>query len=95
MHGIKVLMAKNFIDNVSEEVRKEMNEKAREGIWSTRAPIGYRNVISLTGKKIIEPDPDTAPLVKMLFEWYASGRYSISLVSKMAREAGLRHNGSR
>ena len=28
MHGIKVLMAKNFIDNLSEEVKKGMLEKA-------------------------------------------------------------------
>ena len=33
MHGIKVLMAKNYIDNLSEEVRKGMLEKARQGIW--------------------------------------------------------------
>lgn len=31
LHGIKVLMAKNFIDNLSEEVRKGMMEKA-EGL---------------------------------------------------------------
>jgi site-specific DNA recombinase len=28
MHGIKVLMAKNYIDNLSEEARKGMREKA-------------------------------------------------------------------
>jgi DNA invertase Pin-like site-specific DNA recombinase len=33
MHGIRVLMAKNFIDNLSEEVRKGMTEKAETGIW--------------------------------------------------------------
>jgi len=30
MHGIKVLMAKNYIDNLSEEVRKGLHQKARE-----------------------------------------------------------------
>jgi site-specific DNA recombinase len=29
MHGVKVLMAKNYIDNLSEETRKGMLEKAR------------------------------------------------------------------
>ena len=28
MHGIKVLMAKNYVDNLSEEVRKGLREKA-------------------------------------------------------------------
>jgi hypothetical protein len=31
MHGIKVLMAKYYIDNLSEEVRKSMQEKAERG----------------------------------------------------------------
>ena len=36
MHGIKVLMAKNYIDNLSEEARKGMQEKAEQGIWPTQ-----------------------------------------------------------
>ena len=32
MHGIKVLMAKNYIDNLSEETRKGMTEKAEQGM---------------------------------------------------------------
>lgn len=31
MHGIRVLMAKNYIDNLSEKVRKGMREKAEQG----------------------------------------------------------------
>ena len=50
MHGIKVLMAKNYIDNLSEEARKGMQEKAEQGIWPTRAPLGYRNITGLDGK---------------------------------------------
>jgi DNA invertase Pin-like site-specific DNA recombinase len=46
MHGIKVLMAKNYIDNLSEEARKGMQEKAEQGIWPTVAPLGSR---TLTG----------------------------------------------
>ena len=40
MHGIRVLMAKNYIDNLSEEATKGMREKARQGIWPTKAPLG-------------------------------------------------------
>ena len=35
MHGIKVLMAKNYIDNLSEEARKGMLEKGRAGHLAT------------------------------------------------------------
>ena len=52
MHGIKVLMAKNYIDNLSEEARKGMQEKAEQGIWPTVAPLGYRNVSCPDGKRM-------------------------------------------
>ena len=63
MHGIKVLMAKNYIDNLSEEARKGMQEKAEQGIWPTKTPLGYRNVAGPDGKKIIAADPEVAPIV--------------------------------
>ena len=68
MHGIKVLMAKNYIDNLSEEARKGMQEKAEQGIWPTVAPLGYRNIVGPDGKKIIEPDPESGPILSRLFE---------------------------
>ena len=33
LHGIKVLMAKNYVDNLSEEVKKGLREKAEQGHW--------------------------------------------------------------
>src|SRR6266853_3294483 len=56
-HCIKVLMAKNYIDNLSEETRKGMLEKAEQGIWPSFAPLGYLNVPDSNGRRIIEPDP--------------------------------------
>src|SRR3984893_10207388 len=61
-HGIKVLMAKNYIDNLSEEARKGMQEKAEQGIWPSKAPLGYRNVLGPDGKKIIAPDSAVASI---------------------------------
>jgi len=89
MHGIKVLMAKNYIDNLSEETRKGMNEKAEQGIWPSRCPLGYRNVIGPNGKKVIEVDPEVAQLIVKLFEWYSTANYSLDQVAEMAREAGF------
>jgi site-specific DNA recombinase len=68
MHGIKVLMARNYIDNLSEEARKGMQEKAEQGIWPTKTPLGYRNFIGANGKKIIAVDKAVAPIVVKLFE---------------------------
>jgi site-specific DNA recombinase len=89
MHGIKVLMAKEYIDNLSEEARKGMQEKAEQGIWPTVAPPGYRNVAGSDGKKIIEPDPESAPIISRLFEWYATGALSLKEAALRARAIGL------
>ncbi len=89
MHGIKVLMAKNYIDNLSEEARKGMQEKAEQGIWPTKSPLGYRNVAGPDGKKIISIDPEVAPIVLKLFEWYATGKYALKEVAQKARDAGF------
>jgi site-specific DNA recombinase len=57
MHGIKVLMAKNYVDNLSEETRKGMFEKAEQGIWPSFAPLGYRNVDGRMVRKLSHPIP--------------------------------------
>jgi site-specific DNA recombinase len=89
MHGIKVLMAKNYIDNLSEETRKGMLEKAEQGIWPSCAPLGYRNVVGPSGKKIIEPDPELAPMIERLFQWYATSTLSLREVARKARADGM------
>lgn len=81
MHGIKVLMAKNYIDNLSEETRKGMIEKAEQGIYPSCAPLGYINV-ECNGKRIIQLDPIIAPEIRKLFEWYATGNYSLLELSR-------------
>ena len=67
VHGIKVLMARNYSLNLGEETTKGMLEKARAGIYPSFAPVGYRNADGPAGKRIIVPDPDTAPIVTELF----------------------------
>ena len=64
MHGIKVLMAKNYIDNLSEETKKGMLEKARQGMWPSCAPLGYLNVMGADGRRTIAPNPDLAPIIR-------------------------------
>jgi site-specific DNA recombinase len=84
VHGIQVLMAKNYVDNLSEETRKGMLEKASQGLWPSCAPLGYLNV----GRTII-PDPVVAPIIRSLFELYATGEYSLADVTKKAKAAGM------
>ncbi len=95
VHGIKVLMAKNYLDNLSEESRKGLQEKARQGIWPSWAPVGYRNVVRADGKRVIDVDPELGPIVARAFDAYATGAYSVAQVATMAADWGLRYRKSR
>ena len=88
IHGIKVLMAKNYIDNLSEETKKGMLEKAEQGIYPSFAPLGYINV-QCGDKRYIQPDPELAPIIRQLFEWYATGNHSLFDVARIANSEGL------
>jgi DNA invertase Pin-like site-specific DNA recombinase len=89
IHGIKVLMAKNYVDNLSEETRKGMTEKAEQGIWPSVAPLGYKNVLGKAGKRIIKPDSRIAPLVIRLFKTYSSGGFSLNEITEKFKGKGF------
>jgi site-specific DNA recombinase len=87
VHGIQVVIARNYIDNLREEVRKGMREKAEQGIYPSRPPFGYRNNKL---EHTIEVDPEKAPIAQRMFELYASGQYSLSsLRATLRAEAGV------
>ena len=88
MHGIKVLMAKNYIDNLSEETKKGMIEKAEQGVYPSFAPLGYINV-ECSGKRFIQPDPVIGLQVQKMFEWYATGNYSLLELTQKSHQEGL------
>jgi site-specific DNA recombinase len=87
IHGIKVLMAKNYIDNLGEEVVKGLGQKAAEGKWPSCAPIGYHNT---RGPSAIEPDATEGPLVRHAFELAATGNYTLQTLRAELLSLGLR-----
>jgi len=86
IHGIKVLMAKNYIDNLSEETRKGMAEKVAKGGFPHFAPVGYKND---KATRTIVVDPERAPYVQRIFQWYATGEFSIEDLHGRCVEDGL------
>jgi DNA invertase Pin-like site-specific DNA recombinase len=95
VHGISVLMARNYILNLGEETRKGMIEKARAGIYPSYAPVGYRNVGGTNGKRTIVPDPDTAPIITEIFERFADGAESVKSLVKEMNSKGVQIRGHR
>jgi len=82
IHGIQLVLSRNYIENLREEVKKGMREKAEQGIYPGRAPLGYRNN---KAERTIEVHPENAAIVHRIFELYASGQYSLSQLKKMVR----------
>ena len=92
MHGIKVLMARNYSQNLGEETHKGMLQKARSGLYPSFAPLGYRNLEAANGQRIIVPDSD-ALTIKRLFEEFAIGQYSLKDLARKASKEGLTLRG--
>ncbi len=86
IHGIKVVLAKNYIDNLSEEVKKGMREKAEQGEWPHKAPLGYKNN---TTTHLVEPDSEKAAFVKLAFKMYAEGGWSLNSLRTELAVRGL------
>ena len=92
--GVKVLFAKNYTDNLREEVYKGRQEKLAQGWLPGKPPIGYKT-IGDKGKKIHVPDPANARLINMLFTQYLDPSESLSSVTKYAEKIGIRSSKGR
>lgn len=86
IRGIKVLMAKNYIDNLKEEVHKGTLQKLKEGGCPHHAPYGYKND-RLAKTVVIEPGQ--SPFVVRAFQLYATGLYSLDATIQKLHEEGF------
>ena len=84
VHGFKVLMAKNYIDNLSEEVKKGLMQACIQGDYPSKPPYGYHRV-----NKEIKIDTDKAPFVIRAFNIYAEGNVSLDTLVKRLHEEGF------
>lgn len=85
-----VLMAEAYSLHFKENVARSVAGKIAKGEYPGRAPIGYMNVRTLDNRSDIVPDPERAPLVRMLFEEYAKGSSSLKELVRLADDWGLR-----
>ena len=92
MHDIHVAVAKNYVENLKEEVKKGMREKAEQGFYPGRAPFGYRNN-QMT--RSVDVRQEKAEIVRRIFALYATGDHSLSSVrAAIVAETGVRINRS-
>jgi DNA invertase Pin-like site-specific DNA recombinase len=82
IHGIHLVMARNYSENLREEVKKGQREKASRGVFPGHAPFGYRNN---KAERTIEVDPIDSITVKRIFELYATGAHTLTTLRKKIR----------
>lgn len=97
MWNMGVVMAQSYTDQLSDNVRRSINFKVRNGEWCGMAPFGYLNAVDgNTGKATVIPDPQNAEIIKRIFKEYATGTYSLAELARKSREWGLRSkNGNK
>lgn len=91
-----IIAAKNQYESMqtSEDVRRSIYRKAKQGGTYGWTRLGYRNTVDrlADGRKvaIAEPDPERAPFLTLAFQLYASGEYSIPQLEAELYRLGLR-----
>jgi site-specific DNA recombinase len=87
MLNIAFSQSKYYVDNLSENIKRGMRQKLRNGIWPQYAPLGYVND---RANRCIIVDETKAPLVRKAFQLYATGNHSVAHVREAINDAGLK-----
>lgn len=91
---IRVVMAKNYADNLSEEVRKGYSEKIAQKIYPGKPKLGYYSTGRGQGREILQ-DPTKAPILKQLLEDFSTGEFTAERLMQRANEVGLTNDFKR
>jgi DNA invertase Pin-like site-specific DNA recombinase len=86
MLNIAFGQSKYFIDNLSENVKRGLRQKLRNGVYPGWAPLGYLNEPK---RHNIVIDPVKHKLIRKLFEIYAGGEHTLEALTTKFNDLGL------
>ncbi len=89
MWNMNVVMAQNYVDSLRDNVNRSIEQKLLCGEWVSTAPIGYLHIQGSRRQGTIVVDEVRAPLIRKLFEEYATGVFTIPQLVKKTKEWGL------
>jgi len=78
--------SKYYVDNLSENIKRGIRQKLKNGLWPQMAPLGYLND---RNTKSIIVDKNKAKLIKKAFELYSTGNYSLRRLRETINNLGL------
>lgn len=88
--GIRVLMAKQYIDNLAEESAKGLKERIEQG-YALYPPLGYMYGNDGNHKHAIIKDPERADYAVRAFNLFVYENMSASSINNILYEEGLRN----
>jgi site-specific DNA recombinase len=87
---LATFVAKSFVLQISDNVKRTFSNKVKLGEIIGRAPIGYLNATDeITEKKDVIVDKMRAEHIKKIFKLYSTGNCSMKYLSKLMQEEGL------
>ena len=81
--------SKYYVDALRENVTRGMRQKVRNGVWPSKAPLGYLNNPKTRG---IDVDTDKAKQIKKIFELYATGKYNLRELAEWCKRVNFKSN---
>lgn len=88
---MSVMFAKSYVLQLSDNVKRSLEQARKDGIRANLAPLGYLNVQDKMGNKDIIPDPNQRHLIIKMFEMYATGNHSFREITDKMKDLGLRN----
>ena len=84
--------SKYYVDSLSENTKRGLRQKVRRGEYPSLAPIGYLN--DVRAKKIVV-DQVKGPIIKQIFQMYATGNYTLEALSLFLAQNGIKSRGNK
>lgn len=75
-----VMFARSYVLQLSDNVKRSIEQKLRNGEWIGKAPYGYKNVTLENEKKDIQVDEFESKILQKIFEWYGTQAYSFNTI---------------
>jgi len=83
---IQAVVAADYIRNLRDEVRKGFYGRLKQGYYPLPAPHGY---VDCGKARVKDIHPVEGPLVRQTFEFYATGKFSLTTLALHMAELGL------
>ena len=92
MLSIAFGQSKYYVDNLSENVKRGLRQKLRNGVWPAKAHYGYLNNPKTRG---IDIDPEKSNAIRLAFEMFAEGSNTFTDIAKYLHGFELRRKNGK